>query len=133
MIVATAIASVATFAVALRLLGVARVAGDALAAARRSIETMRDADLDDLAREKAIQQAALRLFGTFASILMRGLLAVAASLAPIWLGVLAGLVTSAPVFQFLSRSDVILAVSVAMIAGHVMRKRQWLFSRTTPT
>ena len=125
MIAAAGIASIVLFLIALWRLGLVRIAQGALATAQGALTTMRDPALDDAAREKAVQAASLRLMGTFASIVLRGALALGVSLLPIWLADLAGLAASGEVIFFLSRWDVIAVASVVIVAGYVVRVRLW--------
>ncbi len=125
MIVATAAASIGMLIVALWLSGVVPSSTSALAIARGALGAMRDAGLDDAAREKAVQRASLRLLGTFLSILVRGAVAIGASLLPIWLANVTGLAASDQVFEFLSRWDVIVIASIVIVLGYVVRMWLW--------
>jgi hypothetical protein len=124
-IAAAAIAAVAVFAVAFWQLGVIRAASGAIAISRDSMGVMRDPQLDERARERAMQQASLRLIGACASILFRSLIAVLLSLVPIWAFSALGIVTFDQVLTFLSRWDVIAIVTVIMLAGYGLKKRLW--------
>ena len=127
MIAAAAIASIGCFIVAFWLLGVARVGAGVLTVARGAVAAMRDENLDDAAREKAVQRASLQLMGAFASILVRSALALLISFLPIWIASLAGLASIEAVVAFLSRWDVIAVASMAVIAGYV------IWTRLAPT
>jgi hypothetical protein len=124
-IVATAVATLAIFAVALWMSGVMRVSAGVLSTTQNAAAIMRDPALDDLQREKAIQRASLRLLADFGSILFRGVVSLAISFAPIWLADAAGLASSRAVIDFLSRTDVIVVTSVVMVVGYVIRVRMW--------
>ena len=125
MIVAIAIATLAIFAVALWVSGVMRVSTGVLSTTRNAAAIMRDPALDDMAREKAIQRASLKLFADFGSILLRGAISLAVSFAPIWLADVTGVASSRAVIDFLSRVDVIVVASILMVAGYVLRVRMW--------
>jgi len=129
MITATAILSIGVFICALRLFGVVRVAASALVTAQEAVTTLRDSSLDDRTREKELQHAALQLFGTFISILIRSMLTFLASLVPIWLASLMGLVKIEDVTRYLSRWDVILTTMVLIVAGYVIWIRLWPSSK----
>jgi hypothetical protein len=96
-----------------------------LTTTQQAVAIMRDAGIDDAAREKAIQRASIGLIADFGSILLRAVLALAASLLPVWLAGAAGLARPGDVFEFLSRWDVILAATGVMIVGYVVRIRLW--------
>ena len=125
MIVATAATSICMFIVALWLSGVVPASASALAIARGALGVMRDAGLEDVAREKAVQRASLRLLGTFVSILARGAVAIGASLLPIWLADATGLAPGGEVIEFLSRWDVIVIASIVIVLGYIVRTRLW--------
>lgn len=126
MTVALAIASIAVFVLALWATGVARVGADALSTAQSALAVLRDPALDDSSREKAVQQASLRLMGTFASLLLRGTAVLGAAALPIWLGSLAGMAESGEVVRYLSSWQVILVSSLALTAAFVLWSRRWL-------
>lgn len=125
MIAAVGIASIVLFLIALWRLGLVRVAAGALATAQGALAVMRDASLDDAAREKAAQAASLRLLGIFFSITWRGGLSLGISLLPIWLADISGQAASAEVIGFLSRWDVIGIASAVVVAFYVVRVRLW--------
>jgi hypothetical protein len=124
-IVATAVACIAVFVVALRISGVVGASAGVLTTTQQAVAIMRDGSIDDAAREKAIQRASIGLIASFGSILLRAALALAASLLPVWLAGMADLARPRDVFEFLSRRDVILAATGVMIVGYVARVRLW--------
>jgi hypothetical protein len=124
-IAATAVVAAGTFLGAMWLFGVVGAATDAFVVANSAMAAMRDLALDDGAREAAVQRASLRLLSGFGSILIRGLMAVAASLVPIWFADAAGFAASGRVFEFLSRWDVIVATSGVMAIGYLARRHLW--------
>jgi len=124
-IVAIAITTLAILAVALWVSGVMRVSVGVLAMTQNAAAVMRDPALDDMAREKAMQRASLKLLADFGSILLRGGISLAVSFAPIWLADVTGMASSRAVMDFLSRVDVIVVASIVMIAGYVFRVRMW--------
>jgi hypothetical protein len=126
--VSVALTSVAIFALALWGLGIVRAGAGVLAVARGAVAALRDPKLDDAAREAAVQRASLQLFGAFFSILARSALALLLSFAPIWLADTAGVVTSEAVLVYLSRWDIILVVSIVMLAGYRLRTLLWASS-----
>ena len=123
MILATAIASICIFIGALWLFGVVRVSLGAITTARDAMTTLRDKNLDDETRERAVQRASLQLFSTFASIVVRSAFAFIASILPIWLADLMDLAPLDDVSQFLLRWDVIVIAAVLMTAGYMTRRK----------
>ena len=128
MVPAVALASIGAFIAAFGLLGIARIGTQILAIARGAVATMRDEAIDEETREKNVQQAALRLLGAFIAILTRSSLALAVSLAPIWLADQAGLAAGGEVVAYLARWDVIAVASVAMLTGFAVWRRLWASS-----
>ena len=124
MIVATAVVSIIVFLAAFRVFGVARAAAGALTNCRDAILVFQDGALDDLAREKKLQRASLQLGGAFIAILVRSALALGASFLPIWLVSLTGQVTIEDVMLYLSRLDVIVIVTAAIIVLYLVSVRQ---------
>jgi hypothetical protein len=124
-IVAIAIVTLAILAVAFWVSGVMRVSAGVLSTTQNAAAIMRDPALDDMAREKAMQRASLKLIADFGSILFRGAISLAVSFAPIWLADVTGLASSRAVMDFLSRIDVIVVASIVMVAGYVLRVRMW--------
>jgi hypothetical protein len=120
MIAATAAAVIAVFLVAFRVCRVVPASTDALTISRGALAALRNPDLDDAARETVARQASLRLLRAFVSILVRGGLALAASLLPIWIADIAGIAPSEGVIAFLSRWDVILVASTAIVLGYLV-------------
>jgi hypothetical protein len=123
--VATALAAVALFLVGMWVFGVAAAATGAIGIAHAAVATMRDPALDDRARETAIQRASIRLASGFGSIAIRGILALALSLLPVWLADAGGLAAAPAVFAFLSRPDVIVTTSAAIGVGYLAWRRAW--------
>ncbi|GAB4394462.1 MAG: hypothetical protein Tsb0032_19840 [Kiloniellaceae bacterium] len=119
--VAVALTSVAVFALALWGLGMPRIGAEVLAVARGAVTTLRDPRLDDDARETAVQRAALRLFAAFFSILARSILTLLLSFAPIWLADTTRLAAQGEVLVYLSRWDIILVITIVMLAGYRLR------------
>lgn len=108
-----------------RLVALDRAVGGALGVFSQATAILGDSSVDDLEREKAIQKASLALFGSFASILIRGLVVLVAFLIPIWLADLAGVAGQEEIYRTLMRWDVIIVVSVASIIGYVLWMRIW--------
>jgi hypothetical protein len=119
-----AVMTIAFVAVFIRL-NIVTVARRALATTRLAVVQMRDPDLDDLQRERAVQSAGLSLAGSFLSILWRS---CAALLAAMLLPVIAdriGLVPFAQSMAFLSRTDVILVSTGLAVLLWIGTARYW--------
>lgn len=125
MIAFIAITSIAIFFVALHLSGVIRTGMGVTSTLQASLATLRDKDMDDLQREKAMQSASLQLMGSFLSILLRCLLCLLAAYAPLWGADAAGLAPSEDVMGFLSRLDVILLSTVFFVLAYIIKARLW--------
>jgi hypothetical protein len=123
MIAATAIASVGVFIFTFWLFGVARVGTSVLTTTRDAMNILHDKNLDDLDREKKLQRASLQLGSAFVSISIRSALALATSFLPIWLVSLSGQVTIEDVLVYLSRWDVIVAVTLVVILIYIISTR----------
>ena len=123
MIATIAAVSIVVFICGLRIFGVFRVAGSVLVSTQGAVAVLRDKELDDSAREKKLQRTALHLFGAFFSILIRSVLSLSASLFPIWFASFMGWVEIEHVIRFMSRWDVIAAITVVMIAGYFILKK----------
>ncbi|MEL7028277.1 MAG: hypothetical protein AAGL49_03500, partial [Pseudomonadota bacterium] len=83
MTVAVAALSVVVFAIAFHLSGVVRTGAAALEELGRALKTMSSAEIGDDEKERAAQNAAMKLLGSAASILIRSAIAVLAAFAPI--------------------------------------------------
>ena len=132
MILVTTFVAVGVFAAALWWLGVTAAAAEVMAVTRSAVATIKDSALNDSQREARVQQAALRMISLFGSIVVRGVLAVVASVAPIGAAHLTGVVSASDVIRFLSRWDVALVSTAVMVTGYAMRGQLWPHSRTTP-
>ena len=120
-----AVTSLGVFILALWILRVVPVSARAIFVAQGAVAIIRDHRYDDAAREKAVQHASLKLLKVFFSLLSRGSLTLLASLAPIFLADISGLVASENVIVFLSRIDVIIIATIAITTGYFVVKRLW--------
>lgn len=125
MIAAVAIASILAFVIVFWKAGVVPAAQKAIATASHAGKVMSSKELDDDVKEKEVQKSAIGLLGSVASITIRSVLALIAAAVPIYGAEAAGLVSSDAVIDFLSRWDVIIIVSVVMIAGYIVGRRVW--------
>mgnify|MGYP006275394277 CR=1 FL=1 len=115
--------SVAAFVLAFTRSGLVATVRDALATLGRAQAAMSDAGLDDLAREKAVQAAGLRLLGLAGGIALRGGLVLAAALLPVVAAHSLGFVRAGDTLSVMARLDVIAVATLAVIAGHLAWRR----------
>ena len=125
MIVVIAFISIVTFIIALWLLRIVSIGAKAITISQDAVSTLRNDNYDDTEREKATQQASIKLLGIFFSILYRAILAFAAPWLPIWLADWLGWVKSEEVTAFLFRVDVILVSSILLSIIYFAGKRLW--------
>jgi hypothetical protein len=107
-----------------RLFKLVTFAQEAIALSRRAASIVRDAALDDDAKEVAIQQSALRLLKLTLLLLVGSVVAVAAPMAAIWLLDLVGLMSLDSVVAILLRWDFLLLATVLGIGGYVLLERR---------
>ena len=112
--------SVVIFVLAFAVLRIVPVARGAIATATGAVQVMRNPTLDDDARERAVQKASISLFGAFASILLRFVATLVFAAMPIWVADVLGIVSAEAVIAYLSRIDVIVVLSVVMVAIWVL-------------
>jgi hypothetical protein len=125
MLVLITAASIACFMLAFWLLGIVPVARDTIATAQTAMQTMRDPALDELAKEKAVQSAALRMLVHAASLIGRSLLALAAAAVPVLAAHWTGLMPAAQSLAFMERWEVIVIATLVVLAGYVGVRRLW--------
>jgi hypothetical protein len=116
MILVSAVATVALFLVAFRVLGVAAIAATALAATRQATAVMADGTLGEEAKEQAVRQASKRLMLLFLDITLRSALVLALPALALLLADSLGFVSFAVVTAFLLRWEVI-AISALATTG----------------
>jgi hypothetical protein len=122
-IAGTAFVSIATFIVGLSWFGIVGVATRAMTITQDAVVTMRDKTQNDLARERTIQLASLRLLAVFGALVGRIGLAIGLSFAPIWLAHISGLAAADGVLRFLAGWEgALIATAVAAVAWGV---RMW--------
>jgi hypothetical protein len=126
-IAAIAALSIGLFVAAVSLFRIPHVAASALSTTSRAMATLKEGT-DDLARERAMQQASLQLAGSFVSMLVRTALALALALVPLATAAAAGLAAPRDVLAFLSRWQVGLTATVVVAAGYVAWTRWWTTS-----
>lgn len=124
MIVITAV-SIGVFLLVFWRANIVTVAKTAITTTRDALHNMRNAELDEEAREHAVQAAAVRLLGISGSLILRSLLALAAAFVPILAADLAGIAPHTATLAFMERWDVILIATVIITLGYVAGTRLW--------
>jgi hypothetical protein len=122
---ALAAASVAVFMLAFWRLKIVSSARSAIAIMQNALGVMRDPALDELAREKAVQSASLKLVREAFSLIVRSALALAAAFIPLALADQFGLAPLSGSLEYLARWDVIIVISVVVLFIWVVGGRVW--------
>ena len=125
MILTVSVASILAFVIAFWLAKVVPAARKAIQTASGAASAMSSKDMDDEAKEKATQKAAISLLGSVGSIALRSAISLVAAAVPIYAADAAGLAPVDAVVDFMSRWDVIIIVSVVMIIGYIAASRLW--------
>lgn len=125
MLIAITAASILCFMIVFWLADIVAVARRSIETARTAMQVTRDPTLDELAREKAVQSAALKMIGFAASLIGRSLLALAGAAVPIFAADWLGLMPVADTLAFMERWDVILIASLIVIASYIAIRRLW--------
>lgn len=125
MTLAVAALSVLAFLAAFWRIGVVGAATGAMTTASGAMRVIASRELDDDTKERETQRAAIGLLGGVLSILWRSVAALVAAGIPIYVAEAAGLVGSETVIDFLARWDVIVIVSIVMIAAYLAVRRLW--------
>ena len=107
--------SVLAFIAAFEFLGLLPKAQEAIAVSRRAAAVMADATLDEAAKEKAAQGAAIELMKGFLGLVLRIAGILGAAYVPIFLADATGLLPEAETLAFMLRLDVIAVTSVLMV------------------
>lgn len=115
--------SVLAFAVALYYSGVAQVARLVTATATGGVSAMTNPEFDDDQKEAAVRKAGLKLIALAWSVIWRFALILLAAYVPIFLADQIGLASAADVMALMLRPDVIIIISVVMIAA------VWLYQK----
>jgi hypothetical protein len=124
-IVAVAAVSILAFVLVFWKVGVVDAARKAIATASHAGKVMATKDLSDEIKEKEVQKSAIGLLGSVVSIAWRSAVSLIGAALPIYAAAAAGLASDDAVIDFLSRWDVIIVVSVAMIAGYFAVQKLW--------
>lgn len=117
--------SILMFLVAFHFLGIVPVASRAIATSRETGAVMRNPDLDDDAKEAAVQKASLALMKSFGSLVVRIVILLLAAFLPIFLASTTGLVPAETVLDFLLRWDVIIITTLVILLAVFVGPRIW--------
>ena len=114
MILIAAALAIAAFVLGFQIFGIVPTARRIVGVAGGATAVMRDAEMDDEAKEKAIQKAALSMMGGAVSIFLRIAATLLLTLLPIYLLSWVGWVETGDVFAFLARIDVIIGATIVV-------------------
>lgn len=114
---------VVVFALVLERLDLPERAKEAGRRAREAADVLRDPSMDDRAKEEALQQHSLRLFGLLGILVGGSLLALGLPLFGVWLLELGGVSSLGAVLETLERPDFLAGVTVAGVVGYLLYRR----------
>lgn len=117
--------SIGLFMLVFRVTGIVPSARGAIAITQGALVTMRDPDIDEEERERAVQAAALRLVARTGSLILRSLLALGVAFLPVLAADWAGLSPRDVTLSFMARWDVILIATIVITLGYVVSLRVW--------
>ena len=103
---------VIAFAVLAHYIGLVRWTGEVMLHARQAAAVLQDSALDDLAKEKAMQVAAIQLFKLLGLLILGSLAAVTLPIGAIWLADAGVLLSFDDVLAMLVRWEFLLAATV---------------------
>lgn len=108
--------SVLGFLIAFSASGLVGASRHVISTGQEAMATMRDPNLHDDHKEVAMQKASISLFKAFFGIVLRFMACLLAAFVPLWLADVFGWIKLEQAISYLSRLDVILVISVIMIA-----------------
>lgn len=114
---------VVAFCVLIERLNVAGIAREVVERTRRSLEALRDSDLDDAAKERLLRGNSLRLFGSFGTIVAVTTSSLLLPLSGVWALDRAGLAAFPEVMEILQRLDFLVAASVVGACVYYVSRR----------
>ena len=119
-----AVLVVVLFVVLLDVLKVVEQARSAIAISRNSMETMRNAELDDDTKERELQKGAIALFRLMLTMLVSFATALVAPMAVVWLLDRAGFMSLDGVSAMLVRWDFMLGATVLGVGLFIILNRR---------
>jgi hypothetical protein len=114
---------VIAFAVLAHYIGLLRWTNEVMHHARKATAVLQDSTLDDLAKEKAMQGAAIELFKLLGLLAVGSIIAVGLPIAAIWLADAAGVLSFDAVMAMLIRWEFLLAATVIGFAVFFLLQR----------
>jgi hypothetical protein len=124
MLYAVASLVVIVFMAALVILRIVPAAMIAVHTSRSVLKLLSNPQLDDAHREQILQQASLSLLGSFVSITLRGVAALAASFLVIYIADRTGVVGMQAVMELLSSPVVIVVTTIILTAAWLLWKKR---------
>ena len=125
MTIAVAVASILAFLVAFWAVKVVAAATKAITTATGAMKILANKDLDDAAKEKATQKAAISLLRSVVSIATRCAVSIVAAGIPIYAAQVLGIAPVSDTIDFLSRWDVILISSLVISVLYLVGRQLW--------
>jgi hypothetical protein len=119
-----AVAVVILFIILIYLVGLVRHAREVIAISRSSMTVLRDASLDDDAKQKAFQKNSIRLFILLVLMLVGTAISLVAPIGVVWLFDRFGIVSLDAVLAILARWDFIVIASLVGVAAYVALERR---------
>lgn len=117
--------SIGLFLLVFWVTGIVSIAKRAFVTMRGAVHSIGDPGLDEFARERAVQTAAIGLVIASGSLILRSFLALAAAFVPIFTADWLGIVPRGRMLAFMERWDVILIATVVVTMGYVVGARLW--------
>jgi hypothetical protein len=114
---------VIAFAVLAHYIGLIDWTGEVTRHARKATAVLQNSALDDLAKEKAMQSAAIELFKLLGLLTGGSIIAVALPIAAVWLADAAGVLSFDAVMAMLIRWEFLLAATVIGFAVFFLLRR----------
>lgn len=109
---------VVCFAGIAHIIGLLHRTTEVIVVSKKSIMILRNATLDDHAKEKALQQHALKLFQLFGLLLFGSSLSLAIPFGLIWIGDFAGLISLKAVIDILMCWEFLVGVTIVGFGAH---------------
>ena len=116
MVLITYILAVVLFCVAFYLTYILKTVNQIIATSRESVSSITDKNLDDDAKEKLIQAAAIKMLKSSFFLLLKGLVILGVTILPLWLADIAGLADFSETSSYSLRIDVLIITTVVVMA-----------------
>ena len=123
MIYLSAILSIAIFTGSLWWFGITKAAATVVETGRHAVNVMRHPDLTEDHKEREVQRASLKLFGGFASILLRSCGAIGASALPVFFFDRLNLATYPEVMELFFSWTFILSITFVLTIMYIIYRK----------